>query len=141
MKLSFFTSFITFVLCSLCTAQEMSQPPLAPMRPTIPKLYLSSAGSAPFAEMMLQSFQDVNICTQDYPSGYTIRCAVQNTEQVDFYVANKHFKLEMYPPFYLNGNIGDTVYRFNGLQNVTRLRIGCRVATRRAVWVNLVKTC
>lgn len=116
--------------------------PVAPTpRPTIPRLYLASAGMPPRVESMITPFQELSVCPSTFPAGFSVRCEVQNALTVEFYVNQTSFRKEFYAPYFLNGNVGDMVYRFEALTNRPRVRIGCRVATRRPVWVDLVKSC
>lgn len=121
---------------------EMSPEIVDPMtRPSIPVLYLTSAGKGMHKEMMITPFKPMTICPKDHPTGFSIRCGVSNAKQVDFYVNYKLYRSELYKPYFLAGNLMGHVHPFTGLDTKDKVRVGCRVATRKPVWVDLIKSC
>lgn len=147
-KMKFIVILSIFLAVSVARAQEPSMSPemspemVDPMaRPSIPMLYLSSAGKGMHKEMMITPFKQITICSKDYPTGFSIRCAVMNTQHVDFYVNYKLYRTEMYKPYFLSGNLMGDVHPFTGLDTKDKVRVGCRVATRKPVWVDLIKSC
>lgn len=161
MKVIFYTSALLFsVLSAIAYAQiEPSMPPgmtpdplpsstpsmtPKPMRPSIPKLYLSTAGRPPFTELMITPFRRLNVCPSEYKSGFSIRCEVANAGTVFWRVRGQLYKKEYFAPYYLSGNWRTQVGPFKGLDNLprgARLRVACRVLTRKPVWVDLIKSC
>lgn len=115
-----------------------------PTRPSIPKLYLSTAGMPPFTEIMITPFRRLNVCPSEYSSGFSIRCEVANAGTVFWKVRGQLHKKEYFAPYYLSGNWRTQVGPYKGLDNMprgARLRVACNVATRKPVWVDLIKSC
>lgn len=113
-----------------------------PLRPTIPELYFSTAGNFPLTETKLVPFTTFNVCATDYPYGWTLRCETTTPTSVVFRVMGKIYKKEFFPPYYLTGNWKEN----NGVKSfdmgsMTRVRIACRVRTRKPVWIDIVKSC
>lgn len=133
--------FLLAVASSQETTMNPSIPPMDPVRPTIPTVYLSTAGAAPHLEVILASFTEVPICPAHYPKGFTIRCEVTGAKTVSWSVMGKPYKKEFYAPYFLAGNVRENVKPFNNLQNKDRIRVACRVATRKPVWIDLIKSC
>lgn len=120
--------------------------PMTDSRPTVPVLYLSTAGKRPLIETRLMSFTEVKLCPDEYPTGWTIRCDVISKPPVIFRVMGQIYSKEYRVPYYLSGNWRDQVGDFvdegaEFLAKSNRLRIACRVRTRKAVWVDIVVGC
>lgn len=118
----------------------------AKVRPTIPKLFLSNAGLKPVKEEALLSFSNITICTDDYPQGFTIRCDTitgPDYKRVEFRTSGKMYMKEVISPYYLQGDTMRRVqaFKFDLFEEKKRLRVSCRVRTRRAVWVDIFRGC
>lgn len=125
----------------MASPEPITVDPIVPSRPTMPVLYLSTAGQFPLTEARLKPFTDVKICPDDFPSGWTVRCDVLSRESVIFQVMGEVYKKEYRPPYYLSGNwrnqVGDfTKEGHDFISKSHRLRIACRVQTRMPVWVD-----
>lgn len=130
----------------MASPEPSTSDPMMPTRPTIPVLYLSSAGKLPLTESRLASFSEVRVCADDFPTGWTVRCDVVSKPSVVFRVMGQIYKKEYRAPYYLSGNWRDRVGDFSVegaefLAKSKRLRISCRVRTRKAVWVDFVVGC
>lgn len=148
--MNFFTVTSFFIaLIVVAVAQEPSiAPPVDPIPDsvTIPKLYLSNAGPAPYSEMEITPFTQLDICPANYPKGFSIRCHVafpqsSRRKTVFWRINDQLFKKEYYSPYYLAGDWRDGVGAFKGLESASRVRVTCRVLSRTPVWVDLVKLC
>lgn len=134
---------ILFVSLYCITHAQVStpEPEPEPLRPTIPKLFLSTAGSPPFTENSLTPFRSYDICPDDYETGFSIRCEVENAKTVFWRVNGVLFKKEYFAPYYLSGNWKDRIGAYKGLEVFDRIRVACRVPTRKPVWVDIIKKC
>lgn len=115
----------------------------APMRPSYPIFFLTTAGVAPHREQRLGAFSSTKICPSDYPQGFSIRCHVRNAKRVTFRLNGKNVEKEYKAPYYLAGDFKGRVKPFDYLNMAgkNKARISCLVATRSSVWVDLVKDC
>lgn len=116
------------------------------VRPTIPKLFFSEAGLKPVEETELKSFSNITICPQDFPIGFTIRCDTitgPDYKRVDFRINGDMYMKEVIPPYYLQGDTKRRVksFKFNLFEEKRRMRVACRVRTRRAVWIDIFREC
>lgn len=123
------------------------------VRPSIPKLFLTEAGRVPVAEVKLDSFKPVTICPRrDYPNGFSFRCETTTGPDfgtVVFRVSGAVFHKEYSAPYYISENTREGLVRpfpydnfsVDDKINRTRLRIACRVRTRRPVWIDLITQC
>lgn len=115
-------------------------------RPTIPVLFLSTAGERPLLETRLTSFSEVRVCADDFPTGWTVRCDVISIPSVLFRVNGEDYKKEYFSPYYISGNWRDRVGDFSVegadiIASSSRLRITCKVRTRLPVWVDFLIGC
>lgn len=120
------------------------------VKPTIPRMFLTSAGMKPTTEMLLMSFTTVTVCPDDYPEGFSFRCDVTTGPDfpvVVFRVAGKVYQKERVAPYYLQGDTPIKVRPFlyqdvtGGMLSGGRIRIACRVRMRLPVWIDLVTQC
>lgn len=148
--MNFFTITLLFVATIVAVvAQEPSIAPPADPVPdsvTIPKLYLSTAGLAPYNESAIIPFTQLNICPTNFPNGFSIRCDVAfptafRRKTVFWRVNGQLSKKEYHSPYYLAGDWRNGVGSFKGLESASRVRVTCRVLTRKPVWIDLVKFC
>lgn len=134
--MKFALALLTLTLAVSSTlAQELD-------RPTIPTLFLSKPGDKPVREVALVSFTEVQVCLSDYPNGFSIRCEVTTSpgfRTVVFRVNTQIRKKQYFAPYYLAGDTAIKVRPFYFGANRDRLRIACRVRTRKPVWVDLIK--
>lgn len=146
---SFFTASLVLFLVSL----RASAQPTEEVRPTIPTLYLTTAGPvATVTETMMTSFTNVTICPADYPAGFSVRCETTTGPDfptVRFIVSGGTYKKEFKAPYYLAGNTRNGTIvpfpfsSFGPADKIrgTRLRVICKVRTRKGVFVDLVDMC
>lgn len=128
--------------------------PNGKVRPTIPRWYFTSAGwrrSRP--EVLLRSFRRFEFCGTDYREGYSFRCETTTGPDfptVLFRVASTEYRKEYFPPYYIAGNTKaglvrpfpyNATYVRKGAKDGPRIRITCRVRTRRPVWIDIYDRC
>lgn len=143
------TAFLS-VMALLCAAASATGA-VERVRPTIPKFYLSEAGTKPVKETNLTSFKTVKVCPEHYPNGFTFRCDTVTGPTfpvVVFRVMSKVYMKERSSPYYIAGDTPMKVrpfpYESFGPKNKimgTRLRLTCRVRTRKPVWIDVVTDC
>lgn len=118
----------------------------AKVRPTIPKLFLSDAGLKPVQEESLKSFSNITVCPTDYPKGFTIRCDTTtgpDYKRVEFRINRAMYMTEVIPPYYVQGDTKRRVkaFKFDLFEERKRIRVSCRVRTRRPVWIDIFRGC
>ena len=139
-------------ILSLCSGQGTDFTASGKQRPSIPKIYVASAGPVNTStETMLPSFRKSRVCPKNYPDGFSLRCQTvtgSDFPTVVFRVASQVFHKEHRPPYYINENTRQGLIRPFPYQNYSRiiqnrgsLRITCRVRTRKPVWVDVIPEC
>lgn len=114
------------------------------VRPTVPKLYLTEAGNFPAEESLIPSFTSTTICPDDYKNGFSFRCETKtgpNFPLVVFRVNGKVYQKQRKAPYYLQGDTPKFVRKFLYEDFRKKIRITCRVRTRKAVWVDILVKC
>lgn len=155
-SLTFFSSFLLCLWCSVSLAQPQRLPPgpFTPngdIRPTIPKWYMTSAGlNSSAVEVPVTAYRRFEFCGTDYPQGYSFRCETTTGPDfptVTFRVNAVVYRKEYFAPYYISGNTLAGIIRpfpygdFKQRTANPRIRIACRVRTRAPVWVDIFDTC
>lgn len=139
---SFLKLVTLIVFVASASAQEATAPPPSdPIRPGIPKLFLTTAGTPPYDETEIQSYTEYAVCPDDYPTGFSIRCEVSNAGTVFWRTNGNIFDQQYVEPYLLAGNSENYINPYAGLESVSRVRVACQVLTRQPVWVDLVRSC
>lgn len=117
--------------------------PMTPSEPNKPKLYLVSAGRAPYAiaPLPLDSHMRYPICPGHFPQGFSIRCKANTRHSVIFRVDGHEFRREYRRPFLLNGDKHGRVFEFTGLRVDRPVRVACHAGAGKEVWVDLFYDC
>lgn len=146
--ISFLSFFLAVTLCFATTemVSKMDTEMMENIRPTTPKIYLVTAGEKPAEEELLMSFMTVKACPGDYKEGFSFRCDTNTGPTfpvVVFRTNSAIFKKERKAPYYIAGDTPEKVrpFPYEQFQDVDRIRIACRVRTRKPVWIDLEVEC
>lgn len=116
--MSVYHSFVLIfaILACLTHCQVMSSPEA---EPTEPGLYLYTAGVTP--RYVMPIMDGTNICPDDYPTGFNIRC-ISEARYVRFFLNGNRFMTEYHAPFYMSGDVRGRVRPLTGLPSVAHIR-------------------
>ena len=134
-----FIPVLTLLLFS--NALGLSSSPEPEMDPFVGRkqlLFVTPSGRDPRPMLPLTPRKKNIICPKDYQTGFNVRCVVEPTPpKVVFRINGATYRTEKHEPFYLAGDYGGVVYRFNAKRSFS---VGCTVG-RRNVWAIVKLKC